>query len=99
MRGVVLSRVCIGVQSRVFRNTFGDPGVERRSYPVLTWEDRRSTGAARRKALRTAPELRRNSAPGTADANGPGERRAAPPLTRFTRCGSKRRAAPKTPRG
>ena len=38
------SGACVlGAQSRVFRNGFGGAGVERRSYPLQTWEDRRST--------------------------------------------------------
>ena len=62
-RGPSSAGACVlRVRSRVFRNTFGDAGVERRSYPVQRWEDRRSTGRPGARRCETTRELRRDSA-------------------------------------
>ena len=55
------ARAYWGCNRACFATRSGAAGVERRSYPLQRGEDRRST-AGRRKALRDAPEVRRNSA-------------------------------------
>ena len=84
-------RACVfGVRSRVFCNTFGAHGVERRSYPVLTGEDRRST-------LRPA-EAWRNTRE-SCRISGGRPRALRPPRRLSPRCSRKRPAPPQAPRG
>ena len=105
-RVVVLTSVCLGgAIARVSQQSFGDA----RGVVALyrTYGDRIESGhplgPPRGRCCEDALEVRRNSAPGpsakSSARSGGAATRFGPPLLPSPRCGSKRRAAPETPRG